>query len=73
MVGYNDLKTKNPSVSKEWNYNKNAPAIPEEFTCGSSKKVWWKCPTCNHEWSTNIRNRAVLHSGCPKCSRKKRK
>ncbi|MBR5596914.1 MAG: zinc-ribbon domain-containing protein [Lachnospiraceae bacterium] len=73
MVGYNDLKTKNPSVAREWNYRKNAPWNPEEFTCGSSKKVWWICSKCNNEWQANIRNRAVLHSACPECSRKKRK
>ena len=31
--------------------------------------VIWKCSTCGHEWSTEIRNRVVLESGCPACAK----
>ena len=56
-----------PNLVKEWNYEKNKPLIPENFTCGSGKKVWWTCSKCGHEWESVIKNRANKGSGCPKC------
>lgn len=70
-IGYNDLKTTNPELIKEWDYDKNK-IKPEEVMKGSNKKIWWKCSICNNEWETKIYNRGVLHRGCPKCAIKKR-
>lgn len=66
LVGYNDLETVNPNLVTEWNYEKNAPLKPQEFTAGSGKKVWWRCKR-GHEWEATIviRNRGI---GCPYCS-----
>lgn len=69
-IGYNDLKTTNPELIKEWNYEKNS-IKPEEVMNNSSKKVWWRCHICNTEWETKIRNRGILNRGCPKCGLKK--
>ena len=33
-----------PDLAKEWNYEKNGDLKPEDVSCGSSKKVWWKLP-----------------------------
>ena len=33
-----------PDLAKEWNYEKNGNLRPEDVSCGSSKKVWWKLP-----------------------------
>ena len=33
-----------PDLAKEWNYEKNGDLRPEDVSCGSSKKVWWKLP-----------------------------
>ena len=33
----------------------------------SSKKVWWRCKTCGHEWMSTINNR--IKRGCPNCSK----
>lgn len=64
LVGYNDLATTNKTLSKEWNFSKNRN-MPEDFTKGSSKKVWWLCDK-GHEWQATIsdRNRG---SRCPNC------
>ncbi len=70
LVGYNDLKTLRPELIKEWDYNKNELG-PENYTCGSSKKVWWICPKCGLSYNTVIRSRANLKTGCPSCNRKK--
>lgn len=66
LNGYNDLKTANPSLTKEWNYEKNGDLKPELFTANSHKKVWWKCNK-GHEWQAPIsnRNKGV---GCPTCN-----
>lgn len=56
-------------ITEEWNYEKNGNIKPEHFSCGSHKKVWWKCKTCFHEWQTSIYNRTKdTRTGCPKCS-----
>lgn len=33
-----------PDLAKEWNYEKNGELRPEDVSCGSGKKVWWKLP-----------------------------
>ena len=33
-----------PDLAKEWNYEKNGDLKPEDVSCGSNKKVWWKLP-----------------------------
>mgnify|MGYP003289568836 CR=1 FL=1 len=69
LKGFNDLKTTNPNLLIEWNYNKNK-IKPEEITSGSNKKVWWICQKCNYEW-TAIVNGRVRGNGCPNCKKDK--
>ncbi len=69
LTGFNDLQTVNPSLAKEWNYEKNSKLIPQNFTANSSEKVWWKCKK-GHEWQAAIANRNY-GTGCPYCSNKK--
>ena len=68
----NDLKTVNPALANEWNYDKNMELIPEMFKPNSNKKVWWKCKSCGHEWSAVISSRNSGR-GCPECAKEKRK
>lgn len=65
LAGFNDLKTTNPSLVAEWDYNKNTIS-PEEVTYGSGRKVWWICEK-GHEWEAVI-NKRVSGQGCPYCS-----
>ena len=61
----------NPKLASEWHPTKNGDLRPENFTQGSDKKVWWKCPKGDdHEWNAHIfrRNRG---DGCPFCSGRK--
>lgn len=51
------LMEKNPNLAKEWNYEKNYPLTPNDVTCGSGKKVWWKCEN-GHEWQSRIDHRS---------------
>lgn len=69
IKGSTDLATKNPTLTREWNYDKNYPLIPEQFSVSSRKKVWWKC-SLGHEWQANICDRNN-GNGCPYCSNRK--
>ena len=66
IKGENDLQTVNPSLAKEWNYEKNNEVRPDSVVPGSNKKVWWKCSN-GHEWQAIIRTRNK-GTGCPYCS-----
>ncbi len=69
LKGYNDLQTVNPTLAKEWYYEKNGDLKPENFTANSNKIVWWKC-SIGHEWQAKVADRNKGH-GCPYCSSRK--
>ena len=71
MVG--SLADRFPVLANEWDYHKNGDLTPDLVTPGSSRKVWWKCSKCNHEWAAIISNRAGKGRGCPQCAREKHK
>jgi len=56
-----------PALAEEWHDTKNLGKLPEDFTSGSNKKVWWKCSK-GHEWQTQIYLRAKRGTNCPYCS-----
>ena len=57
-----------PEVIKYWHPEKNKPLLPENFTAGSKKSVWWKCPKGDdHEWQVVIHNRVKQKNSCPFC------
>ena len=66
IKGENDLQTVNPTLSKEWDYEKNNGLTPADVLPNSNKKVWWKCEK-GHEWQARIYSRNT-GSGCPYCS-----
>lgn len=61
-----DLLTLEPELCQEWNYSKNKLG-PENYTRGSSKKVWWICSK-SHEWDAVIYSRTGQGTGCPICA-----
>ena len=60
------IEHKFPSISKEWDYEKNHPLTPDLFTANSNENIWWKCAG-NHSWQTKISIR-TKGSNCPYCS-----
>jgi len=59
-----------PNLVAEWHPNRNTGLIPEMFTHGSHKKVWWRCSKDpSHEWKATVAHR-VNGRGCPRCPRK---
>ena len=64
------MQTVNPTLAKEWNYERNAGLTPTDVMPNSGRKVWWKC--CKgHEWQARIANRNHGNR-CPICAREKR-
>jgi very-short-patch-repair endonuclease len=67
-----NLAVLNPTLCKEWDYDKNE-ILPENCTPNSYYKVWWKCSK-GHSWQTAIDSRSApndgLRSGCPYCAGK---
>lgn len=63
----NCLKTKYPSLSKEWSMENEKG--PEYYVPGSNQKIWWKCIKNKHhpDYSASIHNRTFNLSGCPRC------
>ena len=66
IKGETDLQTINPTLAKEWNYEKNNGLRPDAFTVSSGQKVWWRCSK-GHEWQAAIAHRNNGR-GCPYCS-----
>lgn len=67
--GVTDLKTLEPNIAKEWDYEKNGILQPDEVTKYSMKKVWWRCPN-GHSYQATVSNR-TQGRGCPFCSGRK--
>ena len=52
---------------KYWHPTKNGNLVPpQNITNGSSKKIWLKCPDCNHAFETSPTN-ISRGSWCPYC------
>lgn len=66
VKGKNDLQTVNPTIAKEWCYEKNIGLTPADVLPNSGKKVWWKCKK-GHNWQTTVYDRSK-GNGCPYCS-----
>lgn len=66
----NNLKTKFPTIAKDWDYKKN-DKNPEDYTFSSNKKVFWNCHICLENYETSINHRTSQKQGCPFCSNQK--
>jgi len=63
--GFNDLRTSSPWLADEWDYERNAPLLPDEILPFTNRKVWWKCKN-GHHWRSNVNSRQK-GAGCPYC------
>lgn len=62
----NSLHEREPEVASQFDYQKNYPLTPRNFSPGSHKKLWWRCEN-GHSWQAQIKDR-VSGNGCPYCS-----
>lgn len=64
----NSLAELFPEIAAEWDYKKNHPLTPKNFTpSSSSMDYWWLCPKCDSSYKQLIASR-TNGSGCPFCS-----
>lgn len=51
------------------------PFRADEVSAGSDVAAVWQCPECDHIWSTRVssRTRTARGTGCPRCSRARRR
>ena len=61
--GRNSMAVAHPYLAKQ--YQGDATKISAK----SSKKLDWKCETCEHKWRTSGYLRAIIETGCPVCNR----
>ncbi len=66
--GYNDLETFFQEVALDWHPDKNMNLKPDEIYKYSTKKYWWKCKKCGHEWKEKVYLRTKIGCGCRKCA-----
>ena len=61
----------NAQLMAEWDWEKNIHLglVPDKLTCGSNKKVWWKCEK-NHSWDMSPYKK-TQSKGCPFCLNKR--
>ena len=77
--GYNDLKTRFPTIAAEWHPIKNGEQTAENSIFCSTKTAWWLLPyddpkTGLHydfEWQAAVYSRTVNGAGCPYLSNDK--
>lgn len=60
----------NPLLYEEWHPTKNGSSKLDDYTPGSSVKVWWKCSKCEREFRCSIKDRRN-GGGCVVCGRKR--
>lgn len=54
MASKNNLVSRYPQITDWWDYKKNSPELPEEYTLYSPKRVYFKCPECGTETHRRI-------------------
>eukprot|EP00128_Syssomonas_multiformis_P014182 Colp12_sorted_trinity150504_noHs@16176 len=69
----NNLLFLYPKVAEEWHPTLNDKLVANMVASKSSKKVWWLCSKCGHEWQKVVNRRTIYGAGCPMCARQRRK
>lgn len=64
--GYNDLKTTDPEIVKDWDYDANGSLLPETFFRRSLCSVKWRCSN-GHSYAMRIYDRTVKGKSCVIC------
>ena len=57
-------------VNDEWDFDRNYPLKPDNFSYGARHKAWWLCPK-GHSYEAFIFDRVRVKLKCPYCLRKK--
>ncbi len=75
MASDNNIVNNYPEIRLWWNYEKNAPHLPEEYTLFSPLRAHFKCPDCGAESEKRMKDAFNLLDGetpqifkCPYCA-----
>ena len=72
IPGKTDIRTIDPKLIEEWDFEKNDNISPEMFLPHSSKIVWWKCKK-GHSWKASIKKRFEQKvRSCPLCKKEEK-
>lgn len=63
----NSVADERPELKKEFDEEKNGMYSLEALTCGSNKRIIWKCTSCGNNWTAKLAERALFKRGCPHC------
>mgnify|MGYP003688625245 CR=1 FL=1 len=66
-------KTKGGKLKVDcWHLTKNSELLPREVTKSSSKKYWFNCDVCDHDFYSGLANiSGKMNTWCPYCAKKK--
>jgi predicted nucleic acid-binding Zn-ribbon protein len=67
------LAALHPELALEWHRERNGELDPSRVAPASGRRVWWRCPTCTHEWEARIDARTLGRTGCPACALQRRR
>lgn len=68
QVSTTNRLSNHPALAAELHPTKNGSLTGDQIVAGTSRKLWWQCGTCSHEWQAIGSNR-LKGSGCPMCQR----
>lgn len=63
----NSVADRCPELKREFVEEMNGSYKLETLTCGSNKRIVWKCIRCGKEWTAKLAERALYKRGCPNC------
>ncbi len=67
------LAVRYPQLAAELHPTRNGNRDLRVLGAASGRPVWWKCPTCSHEWQAPPASRTSARpSGCPSCWQRRR-
>ena len=66
------LSRRAPWLVAELHPTRNPGLDPDTLGSRSSRRVWWACSSCGHEWQALVSSRSV-GDGCPPCARRRQR
>jgi rubrerythrin len=66
---WRSLAGQRPEQAAELHPTRNGDLDPGALAPTSSRRVWWRCPSCGHEWKTSLAAR-TRGDGCRECAKR---
>lgn len=66
--GRNSMRNTNPLFSEEFDASKNGKLTPDNIIGSYTRKLWWICSKCDHEFYESPEVRIKTKHNCPYCA-----